>query len=610
MAVKSSLIDESEIEFDEFVRRCVIAVQGGGVYGVSLLGQLQAIEDYSLKADALAGTSAGAVIATLYWVGYTPRDILSILKRWARTRQLVALLGPPDPETDISLVDLVSLLAIPRGGARAACCTLARRAVRRWRLLRTATKRLFQRSGLYDGTVLERRIDELVRASPLCAEYSELLPRQGLVTFGDIARVLGERSLSLPILFLTMTSLDRRDIVIVNSRDEKYADVELARAVRASAGFPGAFAPVPITLGDKKCYYSDGGIILNFPAYAFVKEYRKLVSPKLPYVTIGLRLAPPGDVTIDCSKPMGPWKALFGLLTGEARSWLETELSEGCPYFISIPQPLGPDAEAPSHVMAVSDLTEDRIQRMFDAARRFAIRRMKGCRFGLPSAAVGDLIQERLARLVRECALLLDVKDPDTGHVLRSNVFLACSGTGRDGKRVVRLVLKYAHNMEGDPDEHMVFELHQGLVGLVFSMREPLWCDPRKFLEETKLGGPLWGPGELRWNEALNAKVRPDRNFLLSVPILDPAHLGAEIATSVKQAVRNASEKDPSLGSAAEFLDVGGMPPFGVLALDGNLLNSEGSPADVNLDAAVSCMRLASLDIGLLLAYAFHPKER
>ncbi len=54
-------------EFDEFDRTAVVTIQGGGIYGLSLLGQLDTVinnRDYKIEPLALAGTSAGSIIAT------------------------------------------------------------------------------------------------------------------------------------------------------------------------------------------------------------------------------------------------------------------------------------------------------------------------------------------------------------------------------------------------------------------------------------------------------------------------------------------------------------------------------------------------------------------
>lgn len=66
-------------------RDAVVTIQGGGIFGLSLLGQLAAVVYGSenervepIDIHAIAGNSAGAIIATLYWAGRTPKEILDL----------------------------------------------------------------------------------------------------------------------------------------------------------------------------------------------------------------------------------------------------------------------------------------------------------------------------------------------------------------------------------------------------------------------------------------------------------------------------------------------------------------------------------------------------
>ena len=89
----------------EFDRTAVVTIQGGGIYGLNMLGQLSALLEYGITPLAFAGTSAGAVVATLAWAGYAPKEIrnlfadLSIEPKSFSTGELpkqtlVDLLGP------------------------------------------------------------------------------------------------------------------------------------------------------------------------------------------------------------------------------------------------------------------------------------------------------------------------------------------------------------------------------------------------------------------------------------------------------------------------------------------------------------------------------------
>jgi len=62
-----------------------LALGGGAVFGVAHLGALKALEEHGLRPTHLAGTSIGAIMASLYAFGHTPeaiRDACSELDWW------------------------------------------------------------------------------------------------------------------------------------------------------------------------------------------------------------------------------------------------------------------------------------------------------------------------------------------------------------------------------------------------------------------------------------------------------------------------------------------------------------------------------------------------
>jgi NTE family protein len=56
-----------------------LALSGGGARGIAHLGVIKALEELNIKINLISGTSAGAIIASLYAYGHTTDDILSIL---------------------------------------------------------------------------------------------------------------------------------------------------------------------------------------------------------------------------------------------------------------------------------------------------------------------------------------------------------------------------------------------------------------------------------------------------------------------------------------------------------------------------------------------------
>lgn len=53
-----------------------IAFSGGGAKAAAHCGALQALKEYGIKPDVVSGTSAGALVATLYASGFTPKQMV------------------------------------------------------------------------------------------------------------------------------------------------------------------------------------------------------------------------------------------------------------------------------------------------------------------------------------------------------------------------------------------------------------------------------------------------------------------------------------------------------------------------------------------------------
>ena len=49
-----------------------LALSGGGIRGIAHAGALKAFEDNNIKIDVIGGTSAGAMVSSLYAMGYSP----------------------------------------------------------------------------------------------------------------------------------------------------------------------------------------------------------------------------------------------------------------------------------------------------------------------------------------------------------------------------------------------------------------------------------------------------------------------------------------------------------------------------------------------------------
>ena len=72
-----------------------LVLSGGGAKGIAHIGVIKALEDNNIPVDYVTGTSMGAIVGSLYAMGYSPDDIVAVLKsedfkRWST--------GEIDPE--------------------------------------------------------------------------------------------------------------------------------------------------------------------------------------------------------------------------------------------------------------------------------------------------------------------------------------------------------------------------------------------------------------------------------------------------------------------------------------------------------------------------------
>ena len=56
-----------------------LVLSGGGARGLTHIGIIHALEDNGIPIDYVAGTSMGAVVASLYAMGYSPREMVDFI---------------------------------------------------------------------------------------------------------------------------------------------------------------------------------------------------------------------------------------------------------------------------------------------------------------------------------------------------------------------------------------------------------------------------------------------------------------------------------------------------------------------------------------------------
>lgn len=200
-----------------------VSLAGGGIRGIAHVGVLKALEENNIKVAAIAGTSAGSIIATLYAMGYSPYYIYLLFKRYAR--------------------DIINIRSKP--------------------IINGITNFIRNNkigiAGLSDGNEFEKMYDELAR-------------KKGFRLIGDI---------KMPLLVSAVDIGESKEYIFTNCasrkniKDNYITEIGIGRAVRTSSSFPAIFCPCEY----KNHIFMDGGVLNNLPTEELKKVYTgKIIS--------------------------------------------------------------------------------------------------------------------------------------------------------------------------------------------------------------------------------------------------------------------------------------------------------------------------------------------
>lgn len=242
------------------MNRADLVCEGGGVRGIGLVGAVHALVAAGYEFPRVAGSSAGAVVASLIAALQAAGQPLSRLDELAQ-RLDYSKFGDP------------TLLArIPVVGPALSLIT---------------------KNGVYRGEYLEGLL-------------TDLLGELGVRTFGDL-RTGEEPQRNAWSLVVTASDLSRRRLVRIPWDLPNYGldpdDFSVARAVRASSAVPFAFQPVEAS----GATWVDGGLLSNFPVQLFDSSDH----PRWP--TFGIRLSAPAGMA-PTHQIRGPLSLAFGAL--------------------------------------------------------------------------------------------------------------------------------------------------------------------------------------------------------------------------------------------------------------------------------------------------------
>lgn len=182
-----------------------LALAGGGVRGAAHIGAIKALEENGIKIDAVAGTSAGSIVAALYGMGYTTEEMIKLFNYFAKS---VMAISPKYVFGNIKEVRGIKL------------------------------------GGITSSYNIESAIEES----------------------GKLKNIKNIKDIKLPISIPATDLISDREIIFTNSKElqgEEYIhDIEIGKAVRASSTFPIMYAPFEY----KEFQFVDGGVFDNLPS--------------------------------------------------------------------------------------------------------------------------------------------------------------------------------------------------------------------------------------------------------------------------------------------------------------------------------------------------------
>ena len=200
-----------------------LCLSGGGVKGAAHIGVIKALEEAGIKLDCLSGTSSGSIVAALYSMGYTQKQMIELFKSYAK---------------DISKVDILTIIKL---------------------LLGLIFKRKIYIEGLNNGNKLGKLIQEQAE-------------KKNIRLIKDIKMpvVIPSVNLSDGSIYLFSSQKNNRyyseEVKVINN-------IEIGKAVQASCSYPGIFCPTNV-LGKKLV---DGGVRQNTPW----KELKEIGADKI-----------------------------------------------------------------------------------------------------------------------------------------------------------------------------------------------------------------------------------------------------------------------------------------------------------------------------------------
>ncbi|NGX49068.1 MAG: hypothetical protein K940chlam5_00664 [Candidatus Anoxychlamydiales bacterium] len=256
-----------------------LVFKGGGTKGILYVGVLKALESRLIPRDVkrVAGTSAGAITATLIALGLNSEKIEAKLKE----KKFEDFL-----DFDPAFKNIKNKLEQFFSNSQESFT----REIEAKKNIKTKK----QYAGLFFNVVW----DFLKSSNDQIEAFSEILKKDGFClgdnfnkwiktiikeqtgdencTFGKLKKLVKEKPEKFKHLSVCAYNMTSEKIEIFSSENKDQENIRIADAVRASMSIPGVFQPCEIEIKGKECRFVDGGVLNNLPTKTFdIQKYKR-----------------------------------------------------------------------------------------------------------------------------------------------------------------------------------------------------------------------------------------------------------------------------------------------------------------------------------------------
>ena len=206
-----------------FAQKVGLVMSGGGARGLAHIGVIRMLEENDIPIDYVAGTSMGAIVAALYSMGYTPDEMVEMMKtedfqRWYTGTMDQNYMFYFKKNKDVP--DLVNL-----------------------------------HFDLKDSLYIVKPSAHLVKSAPMNLGFMEIFAGYTAACGNDFDNLM------VPFRCVAADAYNKKQVV--------FSDGDLGDAVRASMSYPFYFKPIKV---DSVLLY-DGGLYNNFPRDVMEQDF-------------------------------------------------------------------------------------------------------------------------------------------------------------------------------------------------------------------------------------------------------------------------------------------------------------------------------------------------